>query len=114
MEPSARDTTWGYRWRGREQDENIIEVGADHCIYTMTFSRGGNAVPGTWGMPDHEVTAFTGRRVDNGYGVSGMDIKAEWDSLSPAAHGMDIKAEGDSLSPATHGKENSRRNGPRR
>jgi hypothetical protein len=38
--PSAGNSTRCYRWRGKEDGEDVIQLGEDQHLYTMTFSDG--------------------------------------------------------------------------
>ena len=81
--PSEKNPTISYRWRGREDGENVIELGSENALYQMTFSDGGRRVTGTWDCEgDPGSVEFSGVKVyDHGI-YDGMNIKYEWGNLN--------------------------------
>ena len=47
-ELSMEDARRYYRWKGEETIQNIIQLGSDSKLSSMTFSDGGRRVKGTW------------------------------------------------------------------
>lgn len=68
--PSAKQTTWNYRWRGEETGEHVIEVYADKELYSITLcGPRGFKLNGTFGGRVFPESKFTGEKV----GIRGPD-----------------------------------------
>lgn len=62
--PSTPSPTIKYRWRSKNF-QDIIQIGSDSYLYTMTFSGGGRTVDGIWGTQDGPPgpVTFTGVKI---------------------------------------------------
>lgn len=85
--PSEENPTCYYRWRGIEVGEDVIQLGEDNHLYSMTFSENGMHMKGTWGCQNGEpgTISFTGVKAGYG-GYGGMDIQREWNARNEAAY----------------------------
>jgi hypothetical protein len=81
--PSEENPTMSYRWRGREDGENVIQLRSENALYQMTFSDGGRRVTGTWDCDgDPGFVEFSGVKVGD-HGIhDGMNINHEWVNLN--------------------------------
>lgn len=84
--PSKETPTCYYRWRGIEVGEDVIQLGSDNDLYSLTFSKNGKYMQGTWGCLNGEpgTVNFIGVKVGNAYNE--MDIHGEWKSRNEAAY----------------------------
>ncbi len=78
--PTARRPTWRYRWRGCETGEGEIQVASDRNVQTITFSKKGEELSGTFICDFIGTCHFTG--VKNGPTKLGTspDLEYEWGS----------------------------------
>lgn len=85
--PCGETPTISYRWRGREVEEDVIQLRSETQLYTMTFSRGGRRVRGTWGVGDADSgdVTFTGRKVAS-RPYRSMYLQHSWDYYSEQAY----------------------------
>ena len=81
--PSEENPTMSYRWRGREDGENVIQLRSENALYQMTFSDGGRRVTGTWDCDgDPGFVEFSGVKVSDHGIYDGMNINYEWGNLN--------------------------------
>ncbi|KAF4626032.1 hypothetical protein G7Y89_g12133 [Cudoniella acicularis] len=78
--PSTKNPTRCFRWRGQESKPRVLEQDADGNLYTMTFSEGGKKMSGTWGTlhPIPGNVSFSGVKVAEGDPFETCNIGREW------------------------------------
>ncbi|KAI9646549.1 hypothetical protein NHQ30_004542 [Ciborinia camelliae] len=84
--PTARRPTWRYRWRGEETGEGEIQLGSDRRLESITFSKSGMELSGTFKCDFAGKCNFTGLKVTSRPRNSQIDPEAEWVSRSEAAY----------------------------
>ncbi|KAK0125616.1 hypothetical protein ONS96_009450 [Cadophora gregata f. sp. sojae] len=84
--PTARKSTWRYRWRGSETGEGEIQVNADLAVRSITFIENGNALNGYFKCDYVNECYFEGVKVRSTPRDRHLDPEAQWVNHSEAAH----------------------------
>jgi hypothetical protein len=76
--PTARRPTWRYRWRGRETGEGEIQLDSDRNVQTITFSKKGEELSGTFTCDFIGTCEFTGIKIGPTQLGTSPDLEYEW------------------------------------
>ena len=84
--PTARRPVWKYRWRGRETGEDVIQLYADEKVSSITFSKKGTELVGTFKSDMIEDCQFTGVKVSSHAQGSHDNPETQWEEYSEEAY----------------------------
>jgi hypothetical protein len=86
-EPSPRNPTWNFRWRGEETGESEIQRFSDQRVCSVTFSGpGGCELTGVFHNEYASDCTFSGRKIDTDPRGGDCDIERRWQDYSEDAY----------------------------